>query len=53
MRALLWPLSAQSAWDLTATVVAGMTGEGDNLALTSVLSVGVGSSSLCGCGNNI
>jgi hypothetical protein len=48
VRALLRPLFARSAWSQPATMVAGTTGEGADLA--SVPSVGVGSTSICGGG---
>jgi hypothetical protein len=48
VRALLWPLFALSAWAIPAYVLAGTTVEG--AVLTSVLSVGVGSSSPCSGG---
>jgi hypothetical protein len=50
VRALLWLLFPRSAWAQTATVVAGTTVEG--AALASVPSVGVGSASHCGVGDD-
>jgi hypothetical protein len=50
MRALDWLLFAQTAWAQPATVVAGITGEGDGLALSPF--VGVGTTSHCGGGND-
>jgi hypothetical protein len=49
-RALLWPQLARSGWAQPATVVAGTTGEGADLA--SGHSVGVGSANHCGGGHD-
>jgi hypothetical protein len=46
VRATIWPLFAWYAWDNPANVVAGTTGE--DAALASVRSAGVGSASHCG-----
>jgi hypothetical protein len=46
VRSVLWPLFVWAAWAQPATVLAGTTGEGVDLASDS--SVGVGSASHCG-----
>jgi hypothetical protein len=50
MRALLWPLFARLSYDQPATVVSVTTGE--DAALASFISVGVGSASHCGGGHD-